>query len=630
MKNIKPGQLIYWRDEAAIVLELKGFSEFIIRTLDNSKTEIAHIKDISISPSISSPKKHAPHLSADDKEWDKAVKRFELIKPLLEMQCRTAEDVKNTANNAGKSITTIYRWIRRFEETGLVSSLLRVERADKGETKLSQEVEEIVNLFIQKNYLRKERPSVVRLYNDIKNECKELDLDPPHKNTIYARVHEIDEKQRIKKRYGTKVAKQKYEPIKGQFPGGKFPNAIVQIDHTKVDLIIVDEDHRLPIGRPYMTIAIDVATKMITGFRITLDPPSASTAGLCIAHAVLRKEHWLAKRDVHAEWPVYGKMEMIHVDNAKEFRGKMLERACREYGITLEHRPRGQPNYGPHVERAFRTFMKESHNLPGTTFSSVGEKLDYDSEGRACLTLSELELWFTIFIVYCYHHREHRGINDVAPIKLYQKYIQGTSEFPGVGLPAPIDDEETFRLNFTPYVERTIQRDGVVVDNIYYYSPILRPWVGSTDPNDKRRARKFIFARDPRDISVIYFLDPITNTYCPVPYLNNTRPAISLWELKFVVKKLNEDEYTHIDENMIFKGIKKMREVEAEAIEKTRLARQHRASEKRKRRMAARRPGWKDIHSKSDKAPQFENPSKEIEINDEDIKPFNDIQVGRD
>ena len=32
----------------------------------------------------------------------------------------------------------------------------------------------------------------------------------------------------------------------------------VQIDHTVVDLIVVDEQHRLPIGRPYVTVAIDV------------------------------------------------------------------------------------------------------------------------------------------------------------------------------------------------------------------------------------------------------------------------------------------------------------------------------------------------------------------------------------
>jgi hypothetical protein len=31
----------------------------------------------------------------------------------------------------------------------------------------------------------------------------------------------------------------------------------VQIDHTKVDVIVVDEQQRLPIGRSWITLAID-------------------------------------------------------------------------------------------------------------------------------------------------------------------------------------------------------------------------------------------------------------------------------------------------------------------------------------------------------------------------------------
>ncbi len=109
--------------------------------------------------------------------------------------------------------------------------------------------------------------------------------------------------------------------------------------------------------------------------------------------------------------------------------------------------------------------------------------------------------------------------------------------------------------------------------------------------NLRVRARTFIFARDPRDISVVYFFDPETLTYSPIPYLNNTRPAISLWELRAAVARLREDPVSHVDEEMIFQGIRKMREIEDAAVQKTRLAKQHRANEKRKRRMAERRNG---------------------------------------
>lgn len=623
MKSIRPGQLVYWRNQPAVVLELKGFSDAILRTVDGGRTEVVNVADVTMGPTSADTHQRL-HLMAKDKEWDKAVERYELIRPLLSLSTRETQDVQRVADEAGKSLTTVYRWLNRFEETGLVSSLLRTPRSDKGGQRLDDEVEQIIALQIQSYYLKQERPSVLKLYRRIKHECQEVDLVPPHKNTIYARAREIEQREMLRKRYSPRSAREKFEPLRGCFPGADYPNAVVQIDHTKVDVIVVDEEHRLPIGRPYLTLAIDVATKMVTGFRMTLDPPGASSAGLCIAHAVMRKEHWLAKRDIHAEWPVYGKMNKIHVDNAKEFRGNMLTRACQQHGIILEFRPRGQPNYGPHVERAFRTFMEECQSLPGTTFSSVQAKVDYDSEGRACMTLGELEQWFTVFVVYCYHHRAHKGINEIPPIKLYHQYVHGSASQPGVGLPAPIEDEESFRLDFTPFVERTVQRHGVVIDGIHYYAPILRRWVVSKDP-DGVKTRTFIFARDPRDISVVYFLDPETLTYSPVPYLNNTRPAISLWELRAAVAQLRENPINHVDEDMIFQGVRKMREIEEAAVQKTRLARQQRATEKRKRRMAERRNGWNGVHTSASAVPASEDLS--APWGDGDIQPFNDIQL---
>lgn len=597
MKTIRPGQLVYWKNEPYFVLEIRGLSEVVVRSLDNKISDVARVSDLSMGPQ-SENNMNAPHVLARGKDWDTAIERYELIKPLLEMHNRQASDVEAVARQAKKSVTTIYRWITRFEEQGLVSSLLRSERSDKGDNRISKEVEEIIQLKIAEVYEKGERASVIDLYEAIEAECRILGLDTPHQNTVYARVKKIDREKLLTKRYSAKYAKQKTKAVPGVFPGADYPNAVVQIDHTPVDVIIVDRQHRLPIGRPYLTLALEVFTKMVSGFCMTLDPPSASSAGLCVAHAVSKKHLWLAKRDIDAEWPIYGKMQKIHVDNAKEFRGQMLKRACDEHHIDLEHRPKGVPNYGPHVERAFRTFMKKMHRLQGTTFSNVAQKMDYDSEGKACMTLDELETWFTIFLVYYYHHKPHKGISDIPPIKLYNQFVHGTTEQPGIGLPAPINDEAKFKLDFTPYELRTVQREGVLIDHIYYYAPILNKWIGSIEPKTEK-ARKFIFVRDPRDISIVYFLDPDTKSYAPIPYLDNTRPAISLWELNAVIKNIREDPLNVVNEEIIFEGIAKMREIEQQAIEKTRLAKQQRATEKRKRRMSERREGWANVHDAS-------------------------------
>jgi putative transposase len=122
---------------------------------------------------------------------------------------------------------------------------------------------------------------------------------------------------------------------------------VVQIDHTPVDVIVVDRENRQPIGRPWLTLAVDVKTRMITGFHVSLWSPSALSVCLALTHAVLEKTSWLADRELQTlEWPISGLPQVLHVDNAREFHSEALVRGCQEYGIRLDHRPVGRPHFG--------------------------------------------------------------------------------------------------------------------------------------------------------------------------------------------------------------------------------------------------------------------------------------------
>lgn len=81
----------------------------------------------------------------------------------------------------------------------------------------------------------------------------------------------------------------------------------VQIDHTVIDLIIVDERDRSPIGRPYLTIAIDIFSRAILGMVVTMEAPSSVSVGLCLAHAVSDKRPWLERLGVQMDWVMSGK-----------------------------------------------------------------------------------------------------------------------------------------------------------------------------------------------------------------------------------------------------------------------------------------------------------------------------------
>jgi putative transposase len=346
--------------------------------------------------------------------------------------------------------------------------LLRKERSDRGESHLLETVNSIIDTAIHKIYLTAERQNAAAVIEEVRLQCFKAKIARPGDSTVRRRIALLSDRIKVEKRKGRKAAAEKYEPIKGHFPGADYPLAVAQIDHTPMDVIVVDEEHRQPIQRPSLTVVIDVYSRMVLGFAIYLEKPSAFTAGLAIAHAVLPKEDWLAEVGVRAEWPCWGEMRTIHCDNAKEFRGTVIGRACQDHNITVEHRPPREPRYGGHIERGFGTWLTRAHRLKGTTFSNVEQKGDYDSDGRAIMTRAELEKWFTIYVAKVYANTFHNGIKTT-PLAKYKEGILGTDNRPGIGLPDRVAEPTAFMLDFMPFEERTIQEYGVVIDHIFFW-----------------------------------------------------------------------------------------------------------------------------------------------------------------
>ena len=326
---------------------------------------------------------------------------------------------------------------------------------------------------------------------------------------------------------------------------------------------------------PWVTLMIDVFSRMVLGYHISLDPPGTMSAGLCIANAMLPKEKILEKFGLKASWACWGKPTKIHADNAGEFRGKMLKRACKDYQTDLEWRPVKKPHYGAHIERLLGTILRKVHSIPGTTFSNIEERGKYDSEGNAILTMSEFEEWFLNYVTGVYHQKVHSSLKR-SPIKQYELGILGNEEVVGRGLPRRITDEDRLLLDLMPYEERTIQEYGIVIERVHYFADVLRRWVKARDPQDQTKKRKFIFKRSPKDISVVYFLDPELNQYFRVPYRDTSRPPMSIWEFRRARKRLEDQGVKEIDEEMIFDSYARMLAIEANAAQETKRTRRNR------------------------------------------------------
>jgi putative transposase len=613
---LEPGKRVTYRDRNYRIVEILSLQ--LAELVDELTHEVINA-DIAELQAPDTPTVKRPDLTLiNDQSWAVAKKRLEIIKPLLNTPQRTRADVTKAAEDNNTSTNTLYNWLKAYEASNSLSSLLPKTRKDKGQTKIPPETEEIIQEVMATDFLTKQRKSVQKVCDEVAKRCTQQGLPVPHANTVRNRIKALTPELVARKREGKKKADLNFRPHEGEFPGADWPLAVVQIDHTKLDIILVDDHYRRPIGRPWITLAFDVYSRMITGFYVSFDPPSALSTGLCIAHSVLPKDKSLAKYDVKSEWPVWGLPTTIHVDNAKEFRGEMLQRACNEYGIDLAWRPVGRPNFGAHVERALGTLSKEIHTLPGTTFSNTLEKGDYNSEKQAALTLSEFEEWLTIYIADIYHQKLHTSLNTT-PLAAFKRGIFGDETAPGCGLPAKITDEDRLRLDFMPFELRTVQDYGVVIDEVHYYHDVLRRWINALDPKDSRRKRLFTFRRDPRDISQLWFFDPEVQTYYPIPYKDTSHPAISIWELREAKKDIKADGRRHVNENDIFDAYDRMREIEAQALAKSKSAR--RAKQRRAKHKEAQL-----ISQPEATTPTIQKPMPEQHLPEEPtIEPFDEM-----
>lgn len=575
---IEKGTCITKAGREYVVLSLIDLDKVLVRELASGEKAVLQLGDIAAPVADGPYESRRLEVSLDDipaEEWEEAQHRLGLIEPLLGPRgSRTRSDYATAAASAEVSVATIFRWVDAYRSTGRLSSLLPTRpQGGKGKGRLGEDAQLILDDYIRTSYLTMQKPTLAATVREVRRRCSAAGISPlPAKGTIQRHISWIAGEERLRRREGPKAARERYRIDKGSIPDAEWPLAMVQVDHTLLPVIIVDDEHRKPINRAWITLAIDVYSRVCLGMYLALDAPSAMSAGMCLSHAILPKETWLVKQDHDPlDWPGYGVMDVLHLDNAREFRGNTLRTACAEYGIDIHLRPVKKPHYGAHIERLMGTVSEALKNVRGATFSGPKEKGVYDAEGNACLTLDELEKWL-ILLFARYHRDMHAGIGTT-PLNRWREGTLGTSKIAARGLPARRTDAEKVRIDFMPYVDRTIQAYGVAFNELHYYHDVLRAWIDARDPDQRGARRNFKFRYDPRDMSQLYFFDPEVKRYFAIPFRDSALPPISIWELRAARKEAKGLGIKTYNEREIFDLIAKQREIESQAAAKVKSAR---------------------------------------------------------
>jgi putative transposase len=222
----------------------------------------------------------------------------------------------------------VFRLLARYRRKRCASVLVPEPRGRKyGSRILDPSLEKIIETAIKTSTYGEKNHRWQACIEKFSRRVTKAGATTPSYQTIQSRVRDFDLRQVIARGMGRKQATQRLSPVKAGLHV-KEPLQLLQMDHTLVDVVVVNEIDREPICRPGLTLAIDVATRAVPGFHLSLEAPSATSVALALSLAVLPKNTFLAAQHIDFDWPCQGLPKAVHPDNAREFHSNALKRGC--------------------------------------------------------------------------------------------------------------------------------------------------------------------------------------------------------------------------------------------------------------------------------------------------------------
>jgi putative transposase len=246
--------------------------------------------------------------TASKADWGTAVERESVIRALAEKDGLTSAQLREAGVRLNLCRSVVYKLVHRFRQRPKTSSLLPWKPGRGQHTRfLDRSREDLLTACIKEVYLVREQAPLATLFQEVRRRFAEHQLPAPNYRTVVRRVEGLDRRHVTAKRQGSKAARDKFGLVGVSTLRSDFPLDVVQIDHTLVDVMVVDREHHRSIGRPWLTLAIDVASRAVVGFGVSLENPSALSVSLVLSHAVLPKKSWLADRELqNLDWPMHG------------------------------------------------------------------------------------------------------------------------------------------------------------------------------------------------------------------------------------------------------------------------------------------------------------------------------------
>ena len=391
-----------------------------------------------------------------------------------------------------------------------------------------------------------------------------MQLPPPTSKLVRRLISEIPAFDVCLAREGRDIANNKFRASLSHKITHR-PLERAEIDHTRLDLMLVDESG-FPMGRPWVTACIDDYSRCILGISVSFEPPSFFTVAQCLKSAILPKTNLREEYpEIKSSWDAHGIMRELVVDNGYEFHSESLEKACYSLGIEIHYSARKTPWFKGKIERFLGTFnQKLAHGNPGTTFSNIFEKNEYDPIKHSVIKYSTFQKIYRMWVADIYHQENHRTLG-ATPAAVWSSSIDsGDILLPDnvAHLDAILGRSET----------RVLTHKGIELDCLLYNSHELLAL-------RKKLGEKFeVQIRvDDSDLSKIIVLAPDSDELFTVPALQNTyTKGLTAYQHKIcknvALKSINRNdadaclEAKHYIENLISQDLRDKRKKTNEKV----------------------------------------------------------------
>lgn len=405
--------------------------------------------------------------------------RFRLIEWLAESPNRRVKTERKQAiaKTLDISIRQVERLLNQYNEDRLRETV-GVERSDKGHHRIDEYWVNYIREYYEQSLKDKHPLKPADVVREVQRHAV-IDLrheegDCPHPATIYRILKPLVERHKRKQKIrnpgsGSWLA---VETRDGKLLKAAFSNQILQCDHTKLDIRIVDQEGKLLNWRPWLTTVIDTFSSCVIGYHLWHKQPGAHEVALALRHAILPKqyppeyelEEVLNKSNTHG-----APLQYFFTDGGKDLsRSKLIQSIGKKLGFQCELRDR--PIQGGIVERLFNTInTKVLASLPG--YISKGEGGAERAEKEACLTLEDLDLILAVYFFRDYNHEPYP--KDPLDTR-FERWFKGM----GKKLPEPLN-ERNLDLCLMTAEQRVVQAHGsVYFENLTYRCEELRSLQG--------------------------------------------------------------------------------------------------------------------------------------------------------